>query len=134
MKMTSRWRAAAAVPAVVLAGQVLTLAAAATGSAGGHQATTGVISTLAGGVGGPARATRVGIFVPCGVSYGTGHLYVANAGSVRSVNPQTDWLTTPAGTGSTGPLGDAGRPPRPALASRPSSATAGWRSTTPATW
>ena len=113
MKMTRRWRTAAAVPAVVLAGQVLTPAALATGNAGGHQGTTGVISTgvistLAGGVGGPAKATRVGVFVPCGVSYGNNHLYVANAGSVRSVNARTDWLTTPAGTGSPGPLGDAG--------------------------
>ena len=92
--------------AVVLAGQVLTQATAATTCrrAPGHE--TRVISTLAGGVGGTARATRVGIFVPCGVSYGTGHVYITNPklAQFRSVNPQTDWLTTPAGTGSTGPL------------------------------
>jgi len=75
---------------------------------------SGVISTVAGGVGGPARATRVALD-PCGVSFGAGHLFIADitgnpdaGGSVREVNPGADWLTTPAGTGASGPRGDAG--------------------------
>ena len=69
----------------------------------------GDISTVAGGVGGPARATTVSLGL-CGVAFGSGHLYLAGAGTVRSVNPAGDWLTTPAGIGNvSGPLGDGGR-------------------------
>ena len=57
-----------------------------------------MISTVAGGVGGPARATGVA-FGAVGVSFAAGRLYIADGGSVRQVNPGTDWLTTPAGTG-----------------------------------
>jgi sugar lactone lactonase YvrE len=64
-----------------------------------------VISTVAGGVGGPGRATLVAV-TPCGVSFGAGHVYVSSFASVRKVDPGTDRLTTPAGTGVTGPLGD----------------------------
>jgi hypothetical protein len=72
----------------------------------------GVISTVAGGVGGPARATRVAIpavtGAPCGVSFGAGRVYVANYTTVREVTPGTDGLTTPAGTGAPGPAGNGG--------------------------
>jgi trimeric autotransporter adhesin len=70
----------------------------------------GTISTVAGGVGGPGVATGVAIS-PCGVSYGAGHLYVEDYGpgdSVRAVSPETDRLTTVAGTNAEGPLGDGG--------------------------
>jgi hypothetical protein len=75
----------------------------------------GDISTVAAGVGGPGWARTVSVANvgdngkgPCGVSYGSGRLYIADSGSVRSVNQRTGWLTTPAGTGSSGPLGDGG--------------------------
>jgi hypothetical protein len=68
----------------------------------------GIISTVAGGVGGPAKATRVAVGDLCGVSVGDGFLYAASGSTVRKVSPQTDQLTTPAGTGATGPLGDGG--------------------------
>ena len=78
-------------------------------------AAAGVISTVAGGVGGPARATRVGLtgvgnfeLNLRGIGFGAGRLYIADTWSVRAVNPQTDRLTTPAGTGAFGPLGDGG--------------------------
>ena len=46
---------------------------------------------------------------PCGVAYGDGRLYIAGGAAVREVDPATDWLSTPAGTGSNaGPLGDRG--------------------------
>jgi trimeric autotransporter adhesin len=66
----------------------------------------GVISTVAGGVGGPAKATRVWLNAPCGVSFNNGFAYVGDGVSMRRINPATDWLTTLAGTGVSGPLGD----------------------------
>jgi sugar lactone lactonase YvrE len=84
----------------------------------GRAATAGVISTVAGGVGGPAKATNVGLDV-CGVSYADGHVELADGGAVRTVNPRTDWLTTPAGTGHFGPA-EVGR-----LATRASVTTCG---------
>jgi trimeric autotransporter adhesin len=85
----------------------------------GREVAAGTISTVAGGVGGPAKGTKVSLFVPggldgegygpCGVTYADGSLYAAasstqgvGGGSVRKVNPQTGWLTTPAGNGSLG--------------------------------
>src|SRR5580704_10347218 len=85
--------------------------------AGGGPAVAGVrpalaagdISTVAGGVGGPAMATAVSLEA-CGVTFGNGHLYLAGSGTLRSVNPAGDGLTTPAGVGSgPAPLGDGGR-------------------------
>ena len=77
--------------------------------------TAGVISTVAGGVGGPARATKVAIGAgagstsqTCGVAVSGGRLYVANGSTLRAVNARTDGLTTPGGTGAQGPLGDGG--------------------------
>jgi hypothetical protein len=37
------------------------------------------------------------------------YVYIASFGSVRRVSPGSDRLTTPAGTGARGPLGDGGR-------------------------
>jgi NHL repeat-containing protein len=76
-------------------------------SIGGPPTAAGVISTVAGGVGGPARATKVS-FQPWGVALGAGRLYIASVSSVRAVDPKTDHLTTLAGTGASGPLGDGG--------------------------
>ena len=75
-------------------------------------AVTGDITTVAGGIGGPDAGTNVSLGFGqnslCGVSYGSGGLYVADSDAVREVNPQTGGLTTPAGTGTAGPLGDGG--------------------------
>jgi trimeric autotransporter adhesin len=96
-------------PSAALAGGAAQAAAASHGA----RLTTGTISTVAGGVGGPGPATRVSV-VPCGVTYGGGRLYVADSagagvspsgGSVREVSPQTARLTTVAGTGAFGPGG-----------------------------
>jgi hypothetical protein len=77
-------------------------------AAASQRAAPGVISTLAGGVGGPGRATAVDVSYPCGVSFGAGALYIAGGQTVRRVNPATDWLTTPAGTDAISPVGDGG--------------------------
>src|SRR5215469_6529031 len=101
----------AALASAAVAGGSPAVAAAYTGGTAArepdHTATAGVISTIAGGVGGPGKATKVALFNPCGVSFGAGRLYIGD-NSVRRVNPQTDRLTTPAGTGNTGPIGDGG--------------------------
>jgi hypothetical protein len=104
-------RAAGATLAVaVLAGGGTALAAAPAGAAGrgATAAAPGVISTVAGGVGGPGRATGVDVSFPCGVSFGAGALYIAGGQTVRQVNPATDGLTTPAGTDAISPVGDGG--------------------------
>jgi sugar lactone lactonase YvrE len=74
-----------------------------------------MISTVAGGVGAPAKATKVALASPGGVSFGAGHLYIADGGEVRAVDPGTDRLTTSAGTGVTGPLRDGGPATRAGL-------------------
>jgi hypothetical protein len=67
----------------------------------------GDITTVAGGAGGPAKATTVSIDA-CGVSFAGGHLYIPSEEAVREVNPATDWLTTPAGSGVSGPFAEGG--------------------------
>ena len=104
-------------PAVVLAICAGPAAAASprTGPAG-QAGPAGVISTVAGGVGGPAKATQLRVD-PCGISYRGGHLLIADDAAVREVSTQTDWLTTPAGTGTTvGTLGDGGPASKATLA------------------
>ena len=70
--------------------------------------TAGIISTVAGGPGGPGNAAAVSLNTPCGVSFAPGHLYIASQRAVRQVSPRTDKLTTLAGTNSAGPAGDGG--------------------------
>src|SRR5262252_7591105 len=99
-------RARRAVHAVVAVGLVSGLGAAHPGAAAAGRAApataSGIISTVAGGVGGPAQATTVSLS-PCGVFFNRGTMYVADGSAVREVNP-SDGLTTPAGTGvSSGP-------------------------------
>jgi len=67
-------------------------------------APAGVISTVAGGVGGPAMGTKVAL-TPCEVSFGAGHLFIADRVSVRRLSPGSP--VTPA------------RPPRPSSTARP---------------
>ena len=78
--------------------------------------TAGVISTVAGGVGGPGNATSVAL-TACNVAFAQGHLYIADStqgrlprssGAVREMSPGSSLLTTPAGTHAAGPLGDGG--------------------------
>jgi hypothetical protein len=71
-------------------------------------AASGIISTVAGGVGGPAKGTAVGLPGACGVAAAGGQLYIGDSYSVREVSG-TGRLTTLAGTGVlAGPLGDGG--------------------------
>ena len=79
------------------------------------QVAAGVISTVAGGVGGPAKATDVGLFAPCGVTFSAGSVYVADGSALRKINPRTDWLTTPAGNGIVGPAFDGLRATRASI-------------------
>src|SRR6516164_5476263 len=74
------------------------------GSAGVRSAAaSGDITTVAGGVGGPGAGTNVSLGLGqnsvCGISYGSGSLYVADSDVVRQVD-QTGGLTTPVGTGT----------------------------------
>ncbi len=81
----------------------------------------GAISVVAGGAGGPGLATTVALASTnvqtrnCGVAYGGGNLYIGDGTAVRAVGPGNDRLTTPAGTGAPGPLGNTGPAARAAL-------------------
>jgi hypothetical protein len=105
---------------VVVAGVGLVPAAAATG--GVRAKAAGTVSTVAGGVGGPAGATSVSL-TPCGVAWAAGSVYVADnrllsggtGSAVRKVD-SAGRLTTPAGTGTAGPLGDGGLAAKASLA------------------
>jgi trimeric autotransporter adhesin len=108
------WWQGGAVAVAALAAVALASGAGPAGAAGGavrpgtgQAAAAGVISTVAGGVGGPGPATKVALS-PHGVFYGGGSLYVAGLTSVRMVDPVTDHLTTPAGTGVSAPVGNDG--------------------------
>ena len=120
-----------AVGAVLAAGGTVALAAPSTGAGhtpnqaraaarydGGAATAGGIISTVAGGVGGPGLATGISLVGPnptcngcssglSSVAFSAGHLYLADT-VVRQVSAQTDLLTTPAGTGVAGPFGAAG--------------------------
>jgi hypothetical protein len=59
----------------------------------------GTVSTIAGGIGGPAKATTVGV-IPIGLTFSGGHLYVASSygfNAIRDIAPD-DELTTLAGS------------------------------------
>jgi trimeric autotransporter adhesin len=96
--------------AAALVGGGRAVAAPRPGTSSGRQpgpaVTAGVISTVAGGVGGPGKATKVAISEPCDVSYAAGSFYVGDTSTVRKVDAQTDRLTTPAGDGLPGPSGN----------------------------
>src|SRR5215471_8705602 len=89
---------------IAAAAAALALATALAGGAGRAGAApraaapAGTITTVAGGVGGPARATAVALFA-CGVASQHGSLFVADGPAVRRV-AANDQLTTPAGTGA----------------------------------
>ena len=52
---------------------------------------------------------------PCGARFAGGNLYIGDIAAIRQISPATDQLTTPVGTGSTTPLGDAGQATRASL-------------------
>src|SRR5690349_111347 len=100
---------AAALPVGALALGGTANAAARPGLSGATHAPAGVITTVAGGGGGPAPATKVALNSPCGVSFGAGDLYVGDTFSVRRVDPAAGLLPTPAGTGTvTRPFSNGG--------------------------
>lgn len=68
------------------------------GAAARAAAPAGTIMTIAGGVGGPAKATTVALAALGVVSHG-GSLYVADGPAVRRI-AANDQLTTPAGSGA----------------------------------
>ena len=90
-------------------------------------AVAGIISTVVGGVGGPGEATTIPLAEPYSVAYSarTGDVYATSLDTVREVDPQTDQLTTVAGTNAVfgGPLGDGG-PATSAALSSPEGVTA----------
>jgi hypothetical protein len=88
------------------------MSAAGTAQAAAHADSTsaapGTITTVAGGVGGPGKATTVSLDWVCGLAAAGGDVYLGGAGTVRRVN-SAGYLTTPAGDrDSQDPLGPAG--------------------------
>src|SRR5260221_545940 len=106
--MRRRYRAGLAAPTVFsLVPWGAASASAHLGPRVSQRTAAGIITTIAGGVGGPGRATKIALS-PCGAASARGQLYLAEGSAVRRVSEATDRLTTPAGTGSAGPLGDGG--------------------------
>ena len=66
----------------------------------------GIVSTVAGGVGGPGPAASVAIS-PCGVRWAGGWLYIGDGSTVRRVSTATGALTTVAGDNAAGPADDS---------------------------
>jgi hypothetical protein len=109
--------APAVVAALALTASLVPAAAPASARTGGpgrgaqsnRHVAAGIISTFAGGVGGPGLATTVSLGLACGVTFAPGSVYVAD-GPLREVSAQTDGLTTPAGDSvrAPGPVGDGG--------------------------
>ena len=65
----------------------------------GHTAAAGTISTVAGGLGGPAKGAKVAIGNPCGVGYGAGEVYVGSVTVVRKLDPASGQVAAEAGDG-----------------------------------
>jgi hypothetical protein len=110
----SRWRfgLAGRVAGLVTAAVVVALVPAMTASAQPGPpvadralAAAGTISTVAGGVGGPAPGPSVAV-AACGVKVAGGLLYVGGGGVVRQVSLSTGELATAAGAGVLGPVDD----------------------------
>jgi hypothetical protein len=116
-----RWPRTAAGAVLTTATATALAATALAGSAGWADAAprtdpatlpAGVISTVAGGVGGPGRATSVtfGSSTGCGtLHFAQGRLYIADQdGAVRTVSMRTGELRTPVGVDVPGFSGDGG--------------------------
>jgi hypothetical protein len=100
--------ATALVSAAVLAGGGVAAAAPLQHGQGRGPGADGTISTIAGGVGGPGMGTKVGLDNPCGLAVSGSNLYLSSGDSVRKLAQHAGSLTTLAGTGAIGPLGDGG--------------------------
>jgi hypothetical protein len=64
-----------------------------------------IITTVAGGVGGPDAASSVALS-PCGLRFADDALLVGTGDAIRRINPATGWLTNVAGDGANGDAGD----------------------------
>ena len=67
----------------------------------------GIISTVAGGAGGPGPADSIAVS-PCGVESAGGWLYIGDGSTVRRVSTATGGLTTVAGDNAAGPADNSG--------------------------
>jgi hypothetical protein len=109
--MRSRRAARLACAGVALAAGLAGLAGAARAGSGAPPAAGsvrgGVISTVAGGAGGPGPATSVAIS-PCGVRWAGGWLYIGGGSAMRRVSTATGALTTVAGDNAAGPAYNSG--------------------------
>ena len=105
--MSSRTRSAWILVTGAAAALTLATAPASNAAAAPRAAVTpGTINTVAGGAGGPGKATTVAFF-PCGIDFSQGSLYVADGRAVRKIS-QSDQLTTPIGTGVLGSANPGG--------------------------
>jgi trimeric autotransporter adhesin len=104
--------AAAGVLAAGVAGPASAAGAGARPSAGSLRG--GIISTVAGGAGGPGLATSVAVS-PCGVDWAGGWLYIGDGSTVRRVSAATDALSTVAGDNAAGSADDSGAAPSAAI-------------------
>jgi len=105
-RTSGRQAAARLLPAVglpVVGLTILSLAApvAAAPAAARTATQPGIVTTIAGGIGGPAAATTIGIQAD-EVAFGAGQLYVSDRLTIRRVAPSSDWLTNVAGVGLAG--------------------------------
>src|SRR5579875_4126895 len=80
---------------LALASLVPVLLAAGSGPA--IAAASGTISTVAGGIGGPATGTTVAIGDPTGVTYANGSAIVADGSTVRKLTEASGYLSNLAG-------------------------------------
>src|SRR5215469_2490580 len=79
------------------------------GGPAGHVTAAGTISTVAGGLGGPAKGTTMALGNLCGVAYGAGSVYLGSETVVRKLDPATGQVATEAGDGlNAGSPGDGG--------------------------
>ena len=95
--------------AIIVAGATgiaLALGSAASACSSQSGPPPGTISTIAGGVGGPGRATAIGLYRPCGLALAAGRSVIGQSTMVRMVDPATDRLTTLAGVGLERQFGD----------------------------
>ena len=105
MRRPLSWSAAVlAVVCVTLAGGGAIEAAGAVTGPAVTAARAGVITTVAGGVGGPAAGPKVAVNQPCGVASARSGVYVTESAGdvVRLLDPASGLLTTAAGNGPTG--------------------------------
>jgi len=96
-----------ALAAVMVMASLLVAAAGQARGPGRRLGPGGVISTIAGGAGGPGRATSVAMLA-CGVQAGSGSLYVGDTFTVRRISEVTGAVVTVAGNYAAGPAGDGG--------------------------